>query len=343
MSPALQGKKQSKLPENRVEKTFVPTKMPDFGDAPLVRPTRKSMAHAQWNKEPRVSVAERNKMERRIVPYVVEKTVPRPFSLMGVDQHEIVVERREAESGKYAEEEKRRRTFRPVILREDILEGPTFVPSRSPVPLTTPVDLLPMAQERKERTTAYLARQRERMEEMERLQKKAREEKEQKESEQLQKLWQVKRFKPRPVPRSHYMPDIEPVGSGADSRLSEIQIVSAVPELSDGARGTETKAFPAVETEAKAADVTREGVFPTSEKDTCPASETEISPVAEEESEMTAPPATETEAKSKVSPDSQTLIRRSSILDGIRKSLSPLFGSPESPATQVADAVSKEK
>lgn len=336
-SPALQGKKSEKVPEKKIERTFVPIKMPDFGDAPLVRPTRKSLAHAQWNKDPGGTVAERNMKERRIVPYVLERTTPRPFSLLGVEQHDMIVERREAEKEKRMEEEKRKRTFRPVILREDILEGPTFAPSRSAVPLTTPVDLLPLAQERKERTEAFLRRQRERMEEMERLQKLAREEREQRELERLQKTWEERRFMPRPVPKSHYMPDIEPVGSRDGSRLAEVQRLSTVPEVNGDAKEAETKTSPGAEIETN--------VAPVAKTESPTASETEASLVAETEAKAKAKAFVTTvpEAGRNTSPNSQPLVRRSSILDGLRKSLSPLLGPPGSPVTQVMNTVSRKK
>lgn len=266
-------------------------------------------------------MAERNKEERRIVPYVVERTTPRPFLLMGVDQHETFVERREAEKEKLVEEEKRKRTFRPVILKDEILEGPTFVPSRSAVPLTMPVDLLPMARERKERTEAFLRRQKERMKEMERLQKLAKEGREQLELERLQKMWQEKRFKPRLVPKSHYMADIEPVGSRDGSKLAEVQRLSTIPEMNDDAQGLETKISAVVATETEAAFV---------EMEAPPASDSEASFAVEEEERANASTTTEVEVGRNTSPDSQPLVRRSRIFDGLRKSLSPLLGPPGS-------------
>lgn len=222
-SPAVLRHPSARVIETTQRTRFTPTPMPDFGHAPPVKQTRASIARLQRKGSGlQKSMPPRKPQHQLRTAKPLGRTVPRPFPLQGVNKHEEVVESLQRRQQLAEAEERRSRMFEPVPLREEILEGPTFIPSRSdPNLLTDPVSLLPDAEQRSKRTLAYLAGQRERMEEMERRKTQAAREREDRELEDIEREWQQRRFKARPMPKSHYTPDIPPVCSMDGSRSGE--------------------------------------------------------------------------------------------------------------------------
>lgn len=247
-SPALKGKRKIIVAEPAAKRRFVPNKMPDFGRAPLVRATTKSKAHAQVNREGGSDAARRESymMKKgsdagrggRRDSVRMERTVSKPFGLQGVDRHNAVAELRMMQMEREAEEQNRRRTFRPVAMREEILDGPTFVPRPKATAVTEARNLLPDASERRARTMAFQRRQQERMAEMDREEKRKQMEKEQKELEKVTRMLKETQFKPRNVPKSHYRPDIEPVGGRHATSMSVQRDGGSVSGSQEGMEGS---------------------------------------------------------------------------------------------------------
>ncbi|PXF43087.1 hypothetical protein BWQ96_07173 [Gracilariopsis chorda] len=170
---------------------------------PVVRPTAKSEAilHGLASSAPMPPVLAACKLSG---------TVPKPFKLASVELHEARMKKICAKRKAEQEEAERRRVLHPLALNREMLEGPTFVPCLDKKNLTMPVDLLPWAAERRERTLAYEAAQRARIEEMEAMKEIAQRQRELAEEERLREDYERKKFRPRPVPRSHYYPDTPP-------------------------------------------------------------------------------------------------------------------------------------
>lgn len=257
-------------------KSFVARPMPKFR-AVEVKQTQKSQAHAKVNKEGgAVKIVRNNAKVDASTRREMRMTIATPFELQSLQQHELQVARMQLEKQRLEEEEERRRVFRPVELKEEILDGPTFVPGRSSMPLTQPKDLLPHIHERKARTAAFMRRQRERMEEMDRLKEIAQMRRDESELEEAIRYREEHKFKPRPIPKSHYEPE---VGSASSRWSPSFGDIIAGDTLQGSGNSNENV----------------DGIVTVGDD----------------------------------SPESAPFYRRSGILDGIRKSLSPLLGSPE--------------
>lgn len=208
-------------------RTFVPNPVPRYltnPTQPEVKPTKKSTQLEEWRRNPNRAPKERP--PKKVVEFP-ERTIFEPFALESIAKHEERVYQIRMRIAKEEEQDLKGRAFNPVPLQYAILDGPTFVPKRSEVPPTAPLDLLPGVHERRERTLAFEARQRARMEEMDRNKQLAKEERDKAEEERLRKEFEMKRFKPRPVPVSHYSPDITPVET--KKTLSETSRLSRSP------------------------------------------------------------------------------------------------------------------
>lgn len=275
-SPAVLRHRSTHVVATTQKKRFTPTPLPDFGHAPPVKQTRASIARLQRNGSGlQQKMLARPPKHRQPAAKPLGRTVPHPFPLQGVNKHEEVMESLQRRQQLDEAEARRSRMFEPVPLREEILEGPTFIPSRSdPNLLTDPVCLLPDAEQRSMRTLAYLAAQRERMEELEMRKMQAAREREDRELEDAERVWQQRRFKPRPIPKSHYKPDIPLVGSIDDSGETERDL------FTPGSQSTE---------------------------------EEQVTPPQD---------------------NSESVPRRPSLFEGLRKSLSPLLGAPDAEKVQ---------
>lgn len=209
-SPVFRSKGPSSRPyvsENEAPRPFVPTPLPAF----LVR--RDTLPHIKLNLKTRAAMdARSNPRPRQSAPALptprinLEPTIPKPFELASLTKHEHYVQSIEAREAALEDAARRRRSFVARQVNPAIFTGPTFIPSRSSVPLTKPVDLLPFASERSERTREFERRQRERIAQKERDDEMNRQLREEEEMLKV-KLEMVKnQFKARPVPRSHYAP-----------------------------------------------------------------------------------------------------------------------------------------
>lgn len=170
---------------------------------PVVRPTAKSEAilHGPTSSAP---------VPTALAVCNMSPTVPEPFKLASVELHEARMMKIHSKRKAEQEEAEKRRVLHPTPLNRKMLEGPMFVPCLDKKNLTDPVDLLPWAAERRERTLAYEAAQRARVEEMEAMKEIVRKQRELAEEEKMREDYERKRFRPRPVPRSHYFPDTPP-------------------------------------------------------------------------------------------------------------------------------------
>lgn len=292
-------------PSPPVRKGFVPTPTPTYltgGKLPEVKQTAKSMAFATRHLPSEKPPAPKPKVFTR-----PERTVPQPFELQGLSRHEEHMYEKELRQLEEQEEDCRRRRFRPVSLQKEILEGPTFVPSRSQMPLTQAVDLLPNAEERRERTLAFEAAQKERMATMEEMARIKRMQIEHDEEERLKREFEVKRFKPRSIPASHYKPDL--------GHLTKKPWVS--PQKAEGENDDEDCVSTSeVGGEATVEEATVEEAreeWKSSEYNATSDEESDTEEVVEHESE------TPVKVEKKVS-------RASGLFAGLRDSLSPLLG-----------------
>lgn len=187
---------------------FVPTPLPSFlreqNNLPSIKLNIKTRAAMEARINPKARRA--TAPPPAVVKISFEPTIPKPFELGSVEQHEHYLQNLKAREALVEEEERRKRSFVANKMNPAILNGPTFVPARSSVPLTKPVDLLPFASERSERTLEYERKQRERVAQKDRDAEMARRMREEEEMLKLKLEMTKNAFKPKPVPRSHYVP-----------------------------------------------------------------------------------------------------------------------------------------
>eukprot|EP00178_Gracilaria_changii_P012604 TRINITY_DN3567_c0_g1_i1.p1 TRINITY_DN3567_c0_g1~~TRINITY_DN3567_c0_g1_i1.p1 ORF type:complete len:647 (-),score=100.18 TRINITY_DN3567_c0_g1_i1:187-2127(-) len=213
-----------KLPSPKKRTGFKPNPPPRYlyNHRPLVRPTAKSEAVLLGRVRAPPAPSPPSFAQREPVP-----TVSKPFNLGSVDLHDIRVQQIQARRKTEEEEDRRRRNVHPVKLHREILDGPTFVPNLDNKVQTVPVDPVPWAAERRERTLAFEAAQRVRIAEMDAMKEQAQKMRELAEEERLREEYERKRFRPRPVPRSHYEPDTPPTRR-ASLALTHLRDVVAV-------------------------------------------------------------------------------------------------------------------
>lgn len=195
--------------ESGSPRPFVPTPLPSFlreqNNLPSIKLNIKTRAamEARINPQARRSAVPPPSTTVRIS---IEPTVPKPFELGSLEQHEHYRQNLKAREALLEDEARRKRNFVANKVNPAILNGPTFVPARSSVPLTKPVDLLPFASERSQRTLEYERRQKERIAEKERDEEIARRMREEEEELKIKLEMMKYAFKPNPVPKSHYVP-----------------------------------------------------------------------------------------------------------------------------------------
>lgn len=193
--------------------TFIPTPLPSYlierDVLPDIKLNAKTVAAMEYRANPQPKQRyQPNPSSVSQEPF--SPTVPEPFDLKGLDKHaqhmvQIEMRKRQEEEG-----DKERRNFHAKKLNEAILDGPTFVPSRSDVPLTQPLDLLPFAEERSQRTKAYEQVQKERMEQAKIDKAAADRMRAEAEAETIRKEYEEKKFKPRAIPKTTYEPHMKP-------------------------------------------------------------------------------------------------------------------------------------
>lgn len=200
---------QHQLEKELQQRVFTPNPLPAYliqaNVLPDIRLNAKTVAAMERRANPSAGAAGPRPQSPPKPP-----TVPQPFDLRGVDMHAQYQAQLDAERAKIDEEQRKQRIFHARKLNDAILDGPTFVPIKSDTPLTQPRDLLPCANERSERTLAYEARQRARIEMEQRFKAEAEMEREKALAEQVAIDYEETKFKPRPVPKSTYQPDLQP-------------------------------------------------------------------------------------------------------------------------------------
>lgn len=210
-SPVFRSKGPSRrysVVETGSPRPFVPTPLPSFlreqNNLPSIKLNIKTRAamEARINPQARRSTVPPPSRVR----ISIEPTVPKPFELGSLQQHEHYRENLKAREAFLEDEDRRKRNFVANKVNPAILNGPTFVPARSSVPLTKPVDLLPFASERSQRTLEYERRQKERIAEKERDEEIARRMREEEEELKIKIEMMKNAFKAKPVPKSHYVP-----------------------------------------------------------------------------------------------------------------------------------------
>lgn len=273
-------------------------------------------------------------------------TVPRPFALHSVEQHEMSQARLEARSKLEAEEDRQRRQFRATQLNDAILRGATFKVVPGEPQYTDPVDLLPHAQERSERTLAFEARQRERVEQMERVREMNAQLRKEQDEEDIRKEYEATRFRANKVPDSHYRPhrlgraassSSFGLRSGSSSREGSVSRAGGEQSAVGGAVFHETsttrgsgKLRRAVSSYVRHSDSS--AAFDDRQEMSTPRSEEKGNVSADAASEHGAPEGQRNSATKSSSSAGSSGSRFGLSLQGLRKSFSPLLGStsPES-------------
>ncbi|CAN8071357.1 unnamed protein product [Agarophyton chilense] len=195
-----------KIPSPKKSRSFKPNPSSRYLNrpCPVVRPTVKSKA-APIGRAQTVPVCSPPSFEMS----KPERTASKPFKLGSVELHGLRMKQIQARRKMEEEEDRRRRIIHPIELHHEILRGPTFVPNLENKVLTVPFDPVPWV-ERRERTLAFEATQRERIKEMDAMKEQAEKMREIAQEERLREEYERKRFRPRPIPRSHYKPDTPP-------------------------------------------------------------------------------------------------------------------------------------
>lgn len=214
-SPVFRSKGPVRRPVSENEspnRCFVPNPLPDFlkrGDVlPDIKLNAKTMAAMARRNNP--DAGRRQEVRPQPLRVNMQPTVPEPFELRGVEKHEVYQQTAEQRRAQELEEERVRRQFEATALDEKILDGPTFVPELRGEPLTHPVDLLPHSKQRSERTLAFEQAQRDRLEEQARLAALEAKRREEEADIQFKQEQEERKFKPKPIPKSHYVPDMIP-------------------------------------------------------------------------------------------------------------------------------------
>lgn len=200
---------QQQLEKELQKRVFTPNPLPAYliqaNVLPDIRLNVKTVAAMERRANPSVGAAAPRPQSPPKPP-----TVPQPFELRGVDKHAQYWTQLDAERAKLDEQQRKQRIFQARKVNDAILDGPTFVPTKSDTPLTQPRDLLPCADERSQRTLAFEARQRERIEMEQHYKLEAKREREAALVEQAAMVYEQTKFKPRAVPKSTYQPDLQP-------------------------------------------------------------------------------------------------------------------------------------